>query len=66
LLSGLELVAVLASLAIKLGTIAWFASTGVSALTVAIVLGMLVGNTLEHRRSGHRFPGVEQHLHLSW
>jgi uncharacterized integral membrane protein (TIGR00698 family) len=49
LLAGLALVAVLAALAIKLGTIGWFASTGISALTLAIVLGMLVGNTLDPR-----------------
>src|SRR5260370_25638022 len=48
-LPGLALVAVLAGLAITVGSIGWFASTGLSALTVAIVLGMLVGNTLDPR-----------------
>ena len=53
-LPGLALVGVLAALAMTLGTIGWFASAGISALTVAIVLGMLVGNTLYPRvaRSG--------------
>jgi uncharacterized integral membrane protein (TIGR00698 family) len=49
LIPGLALVAVLAALAITLGRIDRFASTGVSALTVAIVLGILVGNTLYPR-----------------
>ena len=53
-LPGLALVGVLAALAMTLGTIGWFASAGISALTLAIVLGMLVGNTLYPRvaRSG--------------
>jgi uncharacterized integral membrane protein (TIGR00698 family) len=58
LLPGLALVAVLAALAIKLGTIAWIASTGISALTVAIVLGMLVGNTLYPRVARAGVSGV--------
>jgi uncharacterized integral membrane protein (TIGR00698 family) len=48
-LPGLALVAIVAALAIMLGKIGWFASTGISALTLAIVLGMLVGNTLYPR-----------------
>ena len=55
---GLALVAVLAALAITLGRIDWFASTGVSALTVAIVLGMLVGNTLYPRIASAAAGGV--------
>jgi uncharacterized integral membrane protein (TIGR00698 family) len=57
-LPGLALVAVLAALAIKLGTIGWFASTGISALTVAIVLGMVVGNTLYPRVARASIGGV--------
>jgi uncharacterized integral membrane protein (TIGR00698 family) len=48
-LPGLALVAVLAAVAISLGRVGWFASAGISALTVAIVLGILVGNTLYPR-----------------
>jgi uncharacterized integral membrane protein (TIGR00698 family) len=58
LLPGLALVAVLAALAIKLGTVSLFASTGISALTVAIVLGMLVGNTLYPRVARVGVSGV--------
>jgi uncharacterized integral membrane protein (TIGR00698 family) len=55
-LPGLALVAMVAALAITLGKIGWFASTGISALTVAIVLGMLVGNTL-YPRVAHAAAG---------
>ena len=44
-LPGLALVAILAAVAIWLGRVGWFVSAGISALTVAIVLGILVGNT---------------------
>jgi uncharacterized integral membrane protein (TIGR00698 family) len=57
-LPGVALVAVLAALAIKLGTVGWFASAGISALTVAIVLGMLVGNTLYPRVARTGASGV--------
>jgi uncharacterized integral membrane protein (TIGR00698 family) len=48
-LPGILLVGALAAIAIALGGIGWFQSTGISALTLAIVLGMLVGNTLYPR-----------------
>jgi uncharacterized integral membrane protein (TIGR00698 family) len=48
-LPGLALVAILAAVAIWLGRVGWFASAGISALTVAIVLGIVVGNTLYPR-----------------
>jgi uncharacterized integral membrane protein (TIGR00698 family) len=48
-LPGLALVAILAAVAIWLGRVGWLASAGISALTVAIVLGILVGNTLYPR-----------------
>jgi uncharacterized integral membrane protein (TIGR00698 family) len=48
-LPGLALVAILAAVAIWLGSVGWFASAGISALTVAIVLGIVVGNTLYPR-----------------
>jgi uncharacterized integral membrane protein (TIGR00698 family) len=46
LLPGLALSAVLALVAIGLGTLGWLQAHGMSALTVAIVLGILLGNTL--------------------
>ncbi len=46
LFSGLLLSAVLAVAGIQLGNIKWFPAHGFSALTIAIVLGMIVGNTL--------------------
>ncbi|MDP9007248.1 MAG: YeiH family protein [Pseudomonadota bacterium] len=55
---GLALVAALAAFAIALGTLGWFASTGISALTVAIVLGMLAGNTLYPRVARRSAAGV--------
>ena len=42
---GLLLTAALAALAMSFGELAWFQSQGFSALTLAIVLGMLLGNT---------------------
>ena len=57
-LPGLLLAAMVAALAIALGNIGWFASTGISALTIAIVLGMLVGNTLYPRVARAAAAGV--------
>lgn len=45
-LPGIALVGALAAIAMALARISWFESTGISALTLAIVLGMLVGNTV--------------------
>jgi len=46
LLPGLALCALLAIVAIRLGTLGWLQAHGMSALTVAIVLGILLGNTI--------------------
>lgn len=46
LLPGLALSAALAGSAIELGKIAWLQAHGMSALTVAILLGMVLGNTV--------------------
>lgn len=46
MVSGLLISFVLAIAGIQLGKIGWFPAHGFSALTIAIVLGMLVGNTL--------------------
>lgn len=45
LLLGLALCATVAATAIAIGQIAWFGSHGLSALTVAILLGIIIGNT---------------------
>ncbi len=45
LLPGLALAGALAAAAIALGRLGWLQHNGISALTIAIVLGMLVGNT---------------------
>ncbi len=57
-LPGLALTALLAAVAISVGRVDWFASAGISALTVAIVLGMLVGNTLYPRFAHTGAAGV--------
>ena len=49
LLPGLALSGILAAAAIALGRIGWLQTHGFSALTLAIVLGMLVGNTVYPR-----------------
>ena len=43
---GIALTGALAALAIELGKLSWLQANGISALTLAIVLGMLVGNTV--------------------
>lgn len=46
LLPGLLFSAVIAALAVTLSNMTWFRHNGLSALTLSIVLGMLIGNTL--------------------
>ena len=46
LIPGLLLSAALAAVAIQLGKLGWLQAHGLSALTVAIVLGIFLGNTL--------------------
>ncbi|MDE3010745.1 MAG: YeiH family putative sulfate export transporter [Pseudomonadota bacterium] len=55
---GLALATGLAFAAINLGKIGWFHANGISALTLAIVLGMLVGNTAYPRIAAASAPGV--------
>jgi hypothetical protein len=55
---GIALVGALAAIAIALGNIGWFESTGISALTLAIALGMIVGNTLYPRIAHAGASGV--------
>ncbi|SFE51167.1 YeiH family protein [Paracidovorax wautersii] len=57
-LPGLALTGALAFASIHLGELAWFASHGISALTLAIVLGMLVGNTVYARMGAVAGAGV--------
>jgi len=58
LLPGLGLAGLLAALAMALGELAWLTSHGFSALSLAIVLGMVVGNTLYPRIAARSGPGV--------
>lgn len=58
LLPGLALCAVLACVAIRSGQNSWLQAHGLSALTIAIVLGMLLGNTLFPRIAEHCAAGV--------
>ena len=58
LLPGLALSAALAGAGIALGRVDWLAAHGFSALTLAIVLGMLVGNTVYPRMDAASGPGV--------
>jgi uncharacterized integral membrane protein (TIGR00698 family) len=55
---GIALVGALAAIALALGKIGWFESTGISALTLAIALGMIVGNTLYPRIAHAGASGV--------
>ena len=58
MLPGLLLSAVLAAVSIRLGGIGWLQSHGMSALTVAIVLGILLGNTVYPRLAATSGAGV--------
>lgn len=58
LLPGLILSALLAGLAIWLGGTGWLQAHGMSALTVAILLGILLGNTVYSRIGTHCGAGV--------
>jgi uncharacterized integral membrane protein (TIGR00698 family) len=55
---GVALTASLASLAIVVGQIRWLTVHGMSALTVAIALGIVVGNTFYGRIASHNAAGV--------
>src|SRR6202522_1674546 len=55
---GIALTGALAAAAIELGKLSWLQSNGISALTLAIVLGMLVGNTVYPRLATASAGGV--------
>ena len=55
---GIALTGALAALAIEFGKLAWLQANGISALTLAIVLGMLVGNTVYPRLASATAGGV--------
>jgi uncharacterized integral membrane protein (TIGR00698 family) len=57
-LPGIGLVALLALLALEIGRTPWLQANGISALTLAIALGMLVGNTLYPRLAVAAAGGV--------
>jgi uncharacterized integral membrane protein (TIGR00698 family) len=57
-LPGLLLSAAVAVVAIRLGTLGWLQAHGMSALTVAIVLGILLGNTVYPRIAATSGAGV--------
>jgi uncharacterized integral membrane protein (TIGR00698 family) len=56
--SGIALSAALAALAMGLGGVGWLQSHGMSALTVAILLGIVLANTVYGRLAGTCGPGV--------
>lgn len=58
LLPGVALTALLALAALRLGNIGWLASHGVSALTAAIVLGIIAGNSFYPRMAASSAAGV--------
>lgn len=57
-LPGIGLVALLALLALEIGRVPWLQANGISALTLAIAFGMLVGNTLYPRLALAAASGV--------
>lgn len=59
LLPGLILTGAIALASIQLGTIGWLQSNGLGALTLAILLGMVVGNTVYSRIGAMTGVGVD-------
>ncbi|WP_421571134.1 YeiH family protein [Stenotrophomonas sp. PD6] len=57
-LPGLLLTAGVAAAAMGLATLPWLQGHGISALTLAIVFGIALGNTLYPRLAAHAAPGV--------
>ncbi|TBR13253.1 YeiH family protein [Rugosibacter aromaticivorans] len=55
---GLALSGLVAGVSIELGKVAWLASHGLSALTIAIMLGIALGNTVFARMASHCGAGV--------
>jgi uncharacterized integral membrane protein (TIGR00698 family) len=58
LLPGLALTAALAAAGMTLGGVDWFMSHGLSALTLAIVLGITIGNSIYPRLAARSGSGV--------
>lgn len=58
LLPGLLLCAALAALAIVLGRLTWLQEHGLSALTLAIILGFVMGNSVLSQVAGYCMPGI--------
>src|SRR5271155_4359413 len=57
-LPGIGLVGLLALLALEIGRAPWLQANGISALTLAIALGMLIGNTVYPRLAATAAAGV--------
>ena len=57
-LPGIALVGLLALFALEIGRVPWLQANGISALTLAIALGMLVGNTIYPRLAVAAAGGV--------
>jgi uncharacterized integral membrane protein (TIGR00698 family) len=57
-LPGIALVGLLALIALEIGRVPWLQANGISALTLAIALGMLVGNTIYPRLAVAAAGGV--------
>ena len=58
LLPGLALAGAIAFAALRLGALPWFQDRGLSALTLAIVIGMLIGNTVYPRLQARVDDGI--------
>ncbi len=58
LIPSLVLCAVLAAGAMLLDRVAWLQAHGLSALTLAIILGFILGNTIFPKMAGYCAPGV--------
>lgn len=56
---GLILCSFIAILSIQLGGVTWLARHGLSALTIAILLGMFVGNTFHHKFALSTSTGID-------
>lgn len=59
LLPGLIFCGLIGLISAFLGELSWFQSTGLSALTIAIIVGMLLGNTIYHKIEPLFKPGID-------
>ncbi|SRR5579883_1193517 len=57
--NGILFVTLLALSSLYLSELSWITKSGISALVIAIILGIIYGNTLRHHLSNEWMPGIQ-------